>query len=302
MLRALVVVMLLPGHAVAAAPPRDGWVVLPVDEYRALRDKAHPALPETDRPPVEATLTRLDYDLRVEGDAAVGRARLSVDVMKDGWVRVPIPSGLYVSSARVDGHPVALVDSQDGTQPTEVLLSRPGRAAISLEIAVPIAAGAGTQSISLPPGGSAVTCATVVVPRDGVDVALSGGLFAEKDDGGKQSRWVAYGDGRSPLAFSWRRKVEDHRATLPLRLRGTLVQHAGFGEENVHLVADIRVDVVQGVATKVALQVPEGVSIVRVSGRNVADWEAIGTTLTVTFLDPVDSSEAFVLSLTGRSQ
>jgi hypothetical protein len=64
--------------------PADGWVVLPVDEYRTLRQRANPppALPPA--PPLEATLTRLDYDIRVEADTVSGRATLTIDVLRDG--------------------------------------------------------------------------------------------------------------------------------------------------------------------------------------------------------------------------
>src|SRR5262245_49840185 len=75
-----------------AAP--DGWVVLGVDEYRALRDRATPQPARPDAPPVEATLTRIDYDLRVEGDTIAGRALLTIDALRDGWTRVEIPPAL----------------------------------------------------------------------------------------------------------------------------------------------------------------------------------------------------------------
>src|SRR5882724_5238277 len=86
-----------------------GWVVLPVDEYRTLHARAYPTEREPEPPPVEATLTRVDYDLRINGDLASGRASLTVDVLKDGWVRVPIPAGLLVREARLDGKLVSLV-------------------------------------------------------------------------------------------------------------------------------------------------------------------------------------------------
>ena len=45
----------------------EGWVVLPVDEYRALRERAQSASRRRPPPPpVDATLTRVDYDLRVD--------------------------------------------------------------------------------------------------------------------------------------------------------------------------------------------------------------------------------------------
>ena len=77
-----------------------GWVVISVEEYRVLRAKAYPVEHDPEPPPLDATLTRVDYDLHVAGDLAAGRASLTVDVLKDGWVRVPVPAGLLVREAQ----------------------------------------------------------------------------------------------------------------------------------------------------------------------------------------------------------
>src|SRR6266853_4768555 len=155
-----------------------GWVVLPVEEYRTLHARAYPTEREPEPPPVEATLTRVDYDLRIDGDLASGRAGLTVDVLKDGWVRVPIPAGLLVREARLDGKLVSLVPIVGGKADGQLsaLLSHPGRAVLVLEIALPVAISAGEESISLPSAASGVTRASVQIPRQGVDVRLAGGL------------------------------------------------------------------------------------------------------------------------------
>src|SRR5260370_37041316 len=62
-----------------------GWVVIPVDQYRTLRAQAFPIEGAPEQPPVEATLTRVDYDLNVPGDLAAGAASLTVDVLNEGW-------------------------------------------------------------------------------------------------------------------------------------------------------------------------------------------------------------------------
>src|SRR5579859_5473327 len=76
--------------AVSAQEPlhSPGWVVIPVDEYRTLHAEAFPVERQPEPPPVEATLTRVDYELKVSGDLASGGASLTVDVLKEGWVRV----------------------------------------------------------------------------------------------------------------------------------------------------------------------------------------------------------------------
>ena len=98
------------GLIAQTAPSAEGWVVLPVEEYRALRERAIPPVPPPLAPPVEATLTRVDYDLRVGSDSISGRALLTIDVLKTGWTRVQIPAGLMVRDARLDGQPVSLVE------------------------------------------------------------------------------------------------------------------------------------------------------------------------------------------------
>ena len=86
-------------YAQTTSPPPDGWVVLPVAEYAKLKHDASPTEPEPVAPPVEATLSRIDYDMKVDGDLATGEARLTVDVIKNGWVRVAMPDGLIVREA-----------------------------------------------------------------------------------------------------------------------------------------------------------------------------------------------------------
>src|SRR5712691_10933489 len=145
-----------PAQTAAHSP---GWVVLPVDEYRTLHARAYPTEREPEPPPVEATLTRVDYDLRISGDLASGRAGLTVDVLKDGWVRVPIPAGLLVREARLDGKLVSLVPIIGGKAGGQLsaLLSHPGRAVLLLDIAIPVASSTGEESITLPSTVSGVT-------------------------------------------------------------------------------------------------------------------------------------------------
>src|SRR5436853_1520001 len=175
-------------------PHSPGWVVLPVDEYRTLHAKAYPIERDPEPPPVEATLTRVDYELRIDGELATGRASLTVDVLKDGWVRVPIPSGLLVREARLDGKLLSLVPSEPGKGSNQLsaVLSHVGRSVLLLDVALPVVAGTGYESIALPSGASGVTRASVQLPRQGVDMKLYGGLLSEQSGSASESKWVAY--------------------------------------------------------------------------------------------------------------
>lgn len=279
-----------------------GWVVISVPDYHALRVKAFPAEREPELPPVDATLSRVDYDLLVDSGLASGRATLTVDVLKNGWVSVPIPAGLFVREAKLDGKILSLVSPSSGKERNQLLalLSHPGRAVITLEIALPIVATAGEERVTLPATSSGITRATFEVPRSGVDLALSGGLFSESKELPNGGKWTVYGKGAEPIVFAWRRKVEEHHVTLPLRMRGTLTQFVGLGEDSTSVSANVALEVTQGAAKEALIQLPENITINQVQGALVADWEMKPGELRVTFLEPVEQSASFVVTGEGR--
>jgi hypothetical protein len=275
-----------------------GWVVIPVEEYRVLRAKAYPVEPNPEPPPLDATLTRVDYDLRVAGDLASGRASLTVDVLKDGWVRVPVPAGLLVREAQLDGKLVSLVPGATGKGGGHLsaLLSHAGRSVLLLDVDVPVTSSAGDESMALPSTESGVTRAAVELPRQGIDLRINGGLLSEKAETAGQTKWLAYGRGNEALTFTWRKKTEDHHMDQPLRMRGSLTQLTSLAEDSTSIYAEASLNVVQGAAREARIQLPQNVTINQVSGAMVADWEMKNGELAITFLEPVEHSARFVIT------
>jgi hypothetical protein len=279
------------------APHSPGWVVLPIDDYRSLHARAYPTEREPEPSSVAATLTRVDYDLRINNEVATGKASLTVDVLKDGWVRVPIPAGLLVRDAQIDGKPVALAAGEKGGM--SALLDHPGRTIVMLNVVLPVSSAPGEESISLPPSESGTTRAYVQLSRPDIDVKVSGGLLAEKSEEYRVSKWLAYGKGTERLRFTWKRKTEDHHNNLPLRYRGSLTQLVSLNEDSTAIVAESDIQVTQGEAREIRIH-PEKINVNQVSGAAVADWEMRGSDLVVTFLEPVEHNTRFVVSCETR--
>ena len=308
----LIVCLCAAVSARAQAPAPDGWVVLPVDEYRALRARANPDAPAPTPPPIDATLTRIDYDLRVDPSASIGggsdivagRALLTIDVLRDGWVKVPIPAGLMVRDARIDastslgagGQPVALLEGP----PAHVVLSRPGRSVLALDITLPMSVSAGAESIALPASAAALSRAVLTVPRGGVDLTVTGGVVSDRSESASESKWTALGRANQPLGFSWKRKSDDRRAELPLRYRARIASAVGLGEEVSSVSATVRVEIQQGVAREVTLSLPTNVIVNQVNGATVADWDLKAGLLRVRLLDPVSTELSFIIQGEAR--
>lgn len=292
----------LPTYGQTPTTTGDGWVVLPVAEYQALRRSAFPGEIDPSPPPVEATLTRIDYELKVDGDIATGEARLTVDVIKNGWVTIAIPSGLMVREARLDGMPVTLVarPQEKGPGGADLLLSKSGRAVLTLKIVAPIATVAGTEILRLPISNSAVSRAAVVLSRQDVEVNVTGGLLLDHVNTGSESRWTANGQGTDSLTFGWRRRIDDQRLKQALRMRGNVSTLVALGEDSSHINAEVQIEVVQGMAQDVRIKLPEQFTVNQVSGAMVADWDTKPGELIVSFIDPVQQSTRFTINAEVR--
>lgn len=283
------------GRAAAQpVPPADGWVVLPLDDYDALRARAA-TRPPSAGPPVEATLTRVDYDLALASGAVTGTARLLLDVLRDGWVQVPLPAGLLVRQARLDGQPLALT----GGATPHVWLARPGRSVLTLDLVLASTAAAGAESIVLPASGAAITRATLRLPDTGFDLRVEGGVISAREAAADGTRFTVHGAPRTPATLSWRRRIDDRRATQPLRLRADVAERVSWQRELVTLTATVALEVVEGMTRDVRLTPPAGLTVTDVRGAEVDDWRLESGDLRVRLLDASTTAVTFVVQAEG---
>ena len=288
------------------APRPDGWVVISVDDYRALRLSAYPPDRPPESPPVEATITRVEYDLRASGESITGEARLTIDVLQEGWIRIEVPPGLLVRASRIDGRPVSIVNlpidpapGPGGRGSPHVLLSRPGRSVLSLDIVVPLKMTGETETLTLPASRGAVSRLALVVARPGIDLSVTGGVLAERAQE-PEGRWVAYGRAGQPLTVTWKKRTADPRVTQPLKWRGSVTQLVGLGEDTSSVTATVRLEIVQGQASSLDVAIADGLVINQVAGALVADWDFRPGMLRVNFLEPVGTQTT--LNISGETR
>jgi len=278
-----------------------GWIAISENEYQALRAKTLPVESVPDEPPVEATLTRINYDLRISGDFAAGQATLTIDSMKDGWVRIPIPSSLLVREARLEGKLVSLVSDGTGSSSKSVVFSQKGRLTFLLDIVLPVITTAANESISLPPAIAGITRASLQLPRQGVEIKLTGGFLSEKSPSQTESKLIAYGRGNEPLVIAWWKKSDTQRTIQPLRMRGSLNEFVGLGEDSTAIQVEVNAEIIQGAAREIKIQIPDKVTINQVAGAMVADWETKDGELRVSFLEPAEKNARFIIVGETRS-
>ena len=123
--------------------------------------------------------------------------------------------------------------------------------------------------MAIAPSTSAVSSVALTVPRTGIDLTVVGGFVAEQSETPTENRWTVYGLAGRAMNFSWKRRIDDRRASLPLRTRAKITELVALGEETSLITASVRIDVVEGVAREVAIATPEGVTVNNVTGATV---------------------------------
>ena len=147
---------------------------------------------------------------------------------------------------------------------------------------------------------SALSAVTLIVPRTGMDLTVTGGFVAEQTEADREP-WTVYGSPGRPLKFSWKRKIDDRRSTLPLRDEGTdhrarrtrrggLTDH---GEREHRRRSRCR-------ARHRAGDTGRGVGEPGL-GTKVADWKHEARSLTVSFLEPIATSTSMVIAAEVRA-
>ena len=182
-----------------------------------------------------------------------------------------------------------------------MLVSRAGRSTLTLDIVIPVAASSGAESIAIPPSPSPISRVALTLPKSGVDVSAAGGFLASHTEAANESRWTAFSRPNQPMTLTWKRKVDDHRAELPLRLRARVTEIAGLGEDACQIAATVRIDVLQGLAREIFLALPSGLVVNQVDGATVADWDVAGERLRVRLLDAAATEVSFVVSGEART-
>src|SRR5262249_62210387 len=109
-------------------------------------------------------------------------------------------------------------------------LSRAGRFVLALDLALPLTAANGAETIALPPSPSPISTATLTLPKSEIDLSVNGGFVANRTESATDSRWTVLGRSNQPLALSWKRKGVDRRSEQPLRVRARVTQTGAPGE------------------------------------------------------------------------
>ncbi len=261
-------------------------VFLPYAEFRRLWERANPTAPDTATPPVPVAVRSAAYKGIAEDGGIRFEATLEIEVLADGWQRLPLPfSGIGIESATLDGTPALMVPAKAGY---ELLVKDKGRRVLvlALRVGAPVDGDSHKATFGVPP--APLSKMELVVPGLDTDVDITPRLAStsrKRADG--QTELLAFLGPTGKVSLRWRRRPEDAPTVKPL-LFATEETHVRVDRGVLRTTLRARLSILRAPLERLRIVIPEDAAVLFVQGEGIRSWRRTseGNALEVDLREP----------------
>lgn len=263
-------------------------VFMPYAEY--LKQFGKPKASE--KPAVEAVITEAQYVGRVDKSLLRVNAKLTVKVLGQPWVEVPVKFGAAAVGKLTSNKEGDVLLKGTGNGSYALLFGSTGEHQVELELAAPIQTSPDGRRADFEVPPVAVTTFELAVPEADQTVELTPKMVALPVEAqGKETRVKANLGSTTTISASWHPRTSS-KPEMDLLAAVTNLQRVTFRDGLVHTDAWLSYEVLRGEMTEVSIAVPVGQRVLGVTSTDakVRSWKAEPgakhQTVKVEFLNP----------------
>lgn len=298
-------------------------VFLPYEKFQELWNAAreHRIDAPTPRPPVDSIINEAENEATVEKDVVRVRARLSVELLKQGWNKVPLRlNEAAIQSATVGGETARILPAPGGGY--TLLIENKGQAAQSIELKLEYARAftksPGQNSVSFDAPQAPVNRWRIRIPQAGAKVNVQPLIAATESpenpatpgdnvnastpaaDPTKETVILAFVGAAQQVRIDWTPKSDG--ATGLTALATVQAQQEVFIDEGaVRTRVNLQYQISRAQLTQLQIDVPVDQKVVSVFDANVRKWEIEKQDslqrIKIELFDPASSAQNITLEL-----
>jgi len=284
-------------------------VFLPYEKFQALwkAARAGTAPPPEVKPPVDALVTEVSAVATVSEGVVTVEATVGIEVLKEGWVEVPLRLGdAALTGAAIGEEPARIV--ADARRGYNLLVEKedqaPERLDLSLSFAKAYTKAPGQNSVSFQSPRAPVSRWEVRIPESGVEVNVHPLLAATEvpsDEAGEGRTVVRAFVGAAPtVRIEWTPKAEGAKGLAALA-SVEVRQQTTIDEGVTRTRADLAYEIRRAALDRLQVEVPAETKVAGVFDPNVREWSVEADddvqTVTVELFEPAKKSQNLVLEL-----
>ena len=254
-------------------------VFLPYDEFQRLWQTAQGKPKDVSEAPFEYLISTARFKGKVTEELAEIKLELTIDILADGWVNVPLGLGevgvsnsqfLEPKDAKIK--PLLRVD-----QGQYILTTKgKGRYVLALEFVRQLEAQPGLNILGYKIPRAAVTTLELLIPEENLKVDVEPMLAATTSqieaDRAKFTKIQAFLGSAQQVKLSWKPKTEAAAGLEPVVICEQL-QHIDITEALINYKVSLDYTIRRGGVDSFTVKLPGGFRVTDVSGTNIAKWD-----------------------------
>lgn len=255
-------------------------VFLPYDKFQELWQAARAAkvAPPDDRPPVGALLSDIESEAVVERDMVRVTAKLKIELLTEGWHKVPLRlSDASLLSAKIGDKPARVITEPNGGY--SLILEKKGKEPAQLEAVIEYAKAVtkapGQNSVAFEAPQAPVNRWKFRVPQAGVKVNIQP-LVATTDEppmmaDAKETALRAFIGAAPSVRIDWMPKAEG-AAGLTALASVQAEEQVSIEEGILRTTVRLNYDITRAELSQLAIEVPGDQTVKNVFDANLRKW------------------------------
>ncbi|MCD4779839.1 MAG: hypothetical protein K8S27_04735 [Candidatus Omnitrophica bacterium] len=278
-----------------ALQKKEKGVLIPYSDFLRLWEKASKKPPSKAPPvpPVDAAIIHSEYKGKVLDDIAEFEAELKISALKEKWAKLHLNiKDIAITSLSLNGKTPLLKPVKGGL---ELILPEKGEYILKVNFSAQVNTSPGEKFIHFRVPSSPLTKIDMTVPGKDLDVKIEPMLSKKSNVDGDNTKFSAFLAPGGDVNIRWLAKTTDTKVTRSL-IFAKLLNEVNI-KESVYLInTKINFSIMQAETDSFQVKIPKALSLVRVDGKNIKDWEMSEEgVLTVNLYEKIDGQ--YILSV-----
>ena len=259
----------------------DQGVFLPYKEFEKLWRSAQGKPAGVAEAPFEYLVSTAKFKGQVAEELATIRLELTIDVLADGWVQIPVGlGGVAVAQAALleteNAKVVPLLRVEKGQY---IFVTKgKGRYVLALDFVRQLETQPGLAVVDFRIPSAAITTLELLIPEENLKVDVQPMLAATTSqvdaDAGKATKLQAFLGAAQQVRLSWKPKTEAVAELEPVLICEQF-QHIDIGEALINYETKLNYSIHRGGIDQLTIKLPNEFRVTDVAGANIAKWEIL---------------------------
>ncbi|MCK5393487.1 MAG: hypothetical protein KAI91_04055, partial [Candidatus Omnitrophica bacterium] len=251
---------------------KEKGIFIPYSDFIKLWEKAtrKPEGKVISPPPLDAAIVHSEYKGTVIDDIATFKAKLKISALKKNWANLILNiDNIAITSLSIDGKTPILKPVNNGLK---LVLPKEGNYVLQLDFSTRVNTSPGKNFVNFQIPSSPLTKIDLTIPGKDLDIKIEPMVSKKSSVTGNNTVFSAFLSPDGKVNISWLAKSLETKTAKSLIFAKS--SNEVYIKESVYLInTKFNFSIMQSKTDVLKVKIPKNLSLVRVDGENIKDWD-----------------------------